>query len=70
MSALKALAGQDDAFHGWVRDLFALASRELDQRDGAASAAMRYRHNATAWFFLNEGWRMLHGEAAIKATWH
>ena len=50
--------------------LFALASRELDRRDAANSAVMRYRHDVIAWFFLNEGWRRLHGGDAMKPTQH
>lgn len=63
-----ALCG--DAFDRAVRDLFASASRELDRRDAANSTATRYRHDMTAWFFLNEGWRRLHGGDAIALTRH
>jgi hypothetical protein len=63
-------ADRGDASHGSVRDLFALASRELDRRDAANSAGMRHRHDVTAWFFLNEGWRRLHGGDAIAPTRH
>jgi hypothetical protein len=53
-----------------IADLFATARRELDRRDASNSTAMRYRHSVTAWFFLNEGWRRLHGGDAIGPTKH
>lgn len=53
-----------------VGELFASARIELDRRDAANSAALRYRHSVTAWFFLNEGWRRLHGGDALRRTRH
>lgn len=51
-------------------DLFALARRELDRRDASRSEALRYRHNSVASFFLNEGWRRLHGGDALGPICH
>ncbi|AOF94711.1 hypothetical protein [Sphingobium sp. RAC03] len=53
-----------------IDDLFALARRELDCRDASSVGALRYRYNAVALFFLNEGWRRLHGGDALGPICH
>ncbi|WP_157102587.1 hypothetical protein [Sphingobium sp. TCM1] len=44
-----------------IEALFSAAGIVLDERDTAGSREMRNRHGATAWFFLDEGWRCLRG---------
>ncbi|MBG6117692.1 hypothetical protein IWY39_001496 [Sphingobium sp. JAI105] len=61
---------QSEMASATIGELFALAQRELDRRDASNSSALRYRHNAMALFFLNEGWRRLHGGDALGPICH